>query len=119
MRPDGLSHPAADAIAHHGLTHCAGDRKADPRSCGLGRPQAKCREERARKSDAVIVDSSEFLWTQQADTFRETCDGNYLSELTVSFFLPRARRRARTARPFFVAMRVRKPWVFARWRLLG
>src|SRR5262245_6512185 len=43
----------------------------------------------------------------------------YLSSLTVSFFLPRARRRASTARPFLVDMRVRKPCVLARLRLFG
>jgi hypothetical protein len=37
----------------------------------------------------------------------------------VSFLRPRARRRARTARPFLVAIRLRNPCVFARWRLLG
>jgi hypothetical protein len=39
---------------------------------------------------------------------------NYLSELTVSFLRPRARRLAKTARPFLVSMRLRKPWVLAR-----
>jgi hypothetical protein len=39
------------------------------------------------------------------------------SSLTVSFFRPRARRRARTLRPFFVAMRARNPCVFRRFRL--
>jgi len=38
----------------------------------------------------------------------------YLSELTVSFLRPRARRRANTARPFFVSIRERNPCVFAR-----
>ena len=33
----------------------------------------------------------------------------YLSELTVSFLRPRARRRASTARPFLVSMRERNP----------
>jgi hypothetical protein len=37
----------------------------------------------------------------------------------VSFFRPRARRRASTARPFLVSMRLRNPCVFARWRLFG
>jgi hypothetical protein len=37
----------------------------------------------------------------------------------VSFLRPRARLRARTARPFLVAMRLRNPCVFARWRLFG
>lgn len=39
---------------------------------------------------------------------------NYLSELTVSFLRPRARRRDSTARPFFVSIRERNPCVFAR-----
>ena len=43
----------------------------------------------------------------------------YLSELTVSFLRPLARRRDRTARPFLVSIRVRKPCVLARWRLFG
>ena len=44
---------------------------------------------------------------------------DYLSSLTVSFLRPAARRRASTARPFLVSMRLRKPCVFARWRLFG
>lgn len=44
---------------------------------------------------------------------------HYLSELTVSFLRPRARRRDSTARPSWVFMRVRKPCVLARRRLLG
>jgi len=43
----------------------------------------------------------------------------YRSSLTVSFFLPRARRRARTFRPVFVAMRARNPCVFFRFLLCG
>ena len=62
----------------------------------------------------LVVDSSEIFRTQEADTFRKTRDGNYLSELTVSFLRPLARRRERTARPFLVSMRLRNPWVFAR-----
>ena len=38
---------------------------------------------------------------------------------TVSCARPRARRRARTLRPFLVAIRARKPCTFARWRFLG
>lgn len=39
--------------------------------------------------------------------------------VTVRFFLPFARRRARTRRPFLVAMRERKPCLLARLRRLG
>src|ERR1019366_778362 len=44
---------------------------------------------------------------------------DYLSELTVSFLRPWARRREITARPSAVFIRERKPCVLARWRLLG
>ncbi len=44
---------------------------------------------------------------------------DYRSSLMVSFLRPRALRRARTFRPFFVAMRARKPWVFFRFLLWG
>ena len=39
--------------------------------------------------------------------------------LTVRRLRPLARRRFRTVRPFFVAMRTRKPWVRLRRRRLG
>jgi len=38
---------------------------------------------------------------------------------TVSFFLPFARLRLRTARPPLVFIRARKPWDFALLRFLG
>ena len=43
----------------------------------------------------------------------------YLSLLTESFFLPAARRRLITFRPFFVAIRARNPWVFFLFLLCG
>ena len=54
-----------------------------------------------------------------AGHFWENLVSGYLSELTLSFLRPAARRRERTARPSAVFMRVRKPWVFARRRLFG
>jgi len=116
----GLPDPAPDTVTEHRLPERARRREADVRTVHLRFPHAECREERAGVLDAAIVDSAEILGTQQTDTFRKTSDlERYLSELTVSFLRPRARRRARTARPFFVSMRERKPCVFARWRLLG
>ena len=44
---------------------------------------------------------------------------NYRSSLTVNLCRPRARRRATTFRPFFVAIRARNPCVFFRLRLCG
>jgi len=117
---DGLTDTPPDAVAEHRLPERARRREADVRTVRLRFPQAESRKERADVLDAAIVDSAKILGTQQTDTFRKTSDlERYLSELTVSFLRPRARRRARTARPFFVSMRERKPCVFARWRLLG
>jgi hypothetical protein len=74
---------------------------------------------------AFIVDPAEVLGAEQTYAFGKalitTRDdfGNYLSELTVSFLRPRARRREITARPSAVFMRVRKPCFLARFRLFG
>ena len=43
----------------------------------------------------------------------------WCSSLTVSFLRPCARREAKTRRPFFVAIRARKPCLFTRRRLWG
>ena len=43
----------------------------------------------------------------------------WCSSLTVNFLRPLARREANTRRPFFVAMRSRKPCLFTRRRLWG
>ena len=81
------------------------------------------RRQKAAKSGPGCRTPSSYTRRKSCGRRRRTRFGkpamDYLSELTVSFFRPRARRRARTARPFFVSMRLRKPWVFARWRLFG
>jgi hypothetical protein len=43
----------------------------------------------------------------------------YRSSATVSRFRPFARRRLRTIRPFFVAIRTKKPWAFFRLLVFG
>jgi hypothetical protein len=110
---------ALDAVPYNGLAHGSRHRKANVRTASLGFPYAERRKKRIRVTGSLVIDSSEILRTQQADTFRETSDGGYLSELTVSFLRPRARRRDNTARPFLVSMRLRKPWVLARRLRLG
>ena len=108
-----------DAIAHHCFADRARHGEANMRTCRFGFPDAESREQRTRDAGTVVVNPSEVLRSKQADTFRKPWDGYYLSSLTVSFLRPAARRRERTARPFLVSMRERKPWVFARWRLFG
>jgi len=67
----------------------------------------------------LIVNLSEIAGSKQPDTFGKAWDPGYLSELTVSFLRPCARRREITACPSAVFMRVRKPCVLARRRLFG
>ena len=87
---------------------------------------------------AVVVHFTEIAGSEKPDTFGKAGFGlaglistrpsrrfavvrypDYLSELTVSFLRPCARRRERTARPSAVFMRFRKPCVLARRRLFG
>ena len=119
-----LANPSLNAISHHGFAECAGAGETNMRSLGLRFPDTECGKEGPGEPGSLVVDSAEIFGTQQTDTFRKTTfwqtrDGDYLSSLTVSLWRPRARRRARTARPFLVSMRVRNPCVLARWRLFG
>ena len=109
MKADGLAEAPLDTVSHHGFTEGARGCKADVRAIGLSFANAKRREVRSRITGTVVVNSPEIFGSQKADTFRKTRDGNYLSELTVSFLRPRARRRDSTAWPFLVSIRVRKP----------
>ena len=119
MKAYGLPDTPLDTVAHHSLTDGARQSKADVGTIRLRFPKAESGEQGAGKAGPLVVNSPEILRSQQTDTFRKTRDGNYLSELTVSFLRPRARRRASTARPFLVSIRERNPCVFARWRLFG
>jgi hypothetical protein len=116
---DGLPAAPLDAVAHDCFADGARDCKADMRPIGLVFANAKSGEEGSGEPGTLVINSSEVFGSQQTDTFRKTRDGYYLSELTVSFLRPRARRRARTARPFLVSIRERNPCVLARWRLFG
>jgi hypothetical protein len=126
MQADGFAHTPPDTVAHHRLAEGARRRETDARSARLRLPDAERRKKGARKAGTPIVDPAEIRGSQQTNTFREAlleaflgARDAYLSELTVSLWRPRARRRDRTARPFLVSMRVRNPCVFARRRLFG
>ena len=112
--PHRLPDTPPDAIPDDRLADGTRDREADSRPVRIGLADGERSEEWPRVPGALVVYSSKILGAQQTDTFRKTCDGSYLSELTVSLCRPRARRRDKTARPFFVSIRERKPWVFAR-----
>ena len=122
MKPHGFAHTPPDAVAHHRLTEGARRGETDLRTASLRLPHTERREEGARKAGTPVVYSAEIRGSQQTNAFREAflkARDAYLSELTVSLWRPRARRRARTARPFLVSMRERNPCVFARRRLFG
>src|SRR5260370_37970593 len=82
------------------------------------------RTQNAANKGPANRDPSSYTLRKSLERSRRTRFGKpemeyYLSELTVSFLRPRARRRARTARPFLVSIRERNPCVLARWRLFG
>ena len=109
-----LPDPSLDAVSHHGFAEGARAGEADMRPLWQSFLDTKCRKQGPGEPGTLVINPAEVFGTQQTDTFRETRDGDYLSELTVSFLRPRARRRARTARPFLVSIRERNPCVLAR-----
>lgn len=109
-----LPDPPLDAVSHHGFAEGARAGEADMGAVRLRLADTKCRKQGPREPGTLVIYPAEVFGTQQTDTFRKTRDGDYLSELTVSFLRPRARRRARTARPFLVSIRERNPCVLAR-----
>src|SRR5580658_9715453 len=122
MQAYGFTHTPPDTVAHHRLAEGARRGETDARSVRLRLPHAERRKKGARKAGTPIVDSAEIRGSQQTNTFRKALrEGRdaYLSELTVSLWRPRARRRASTARPFLVSMRVRNPCVFEIGRASG
>ena len=110
----GLADPSLDAVSHHGFAEGAWAGETDMRPLRKRFADAESGKQGPGEPGTLVINSAEVFGTQQTDTFRKTRDGDYLSELTVSFLRPRARRRARTARPFLVSMRVRNPCVLAR-----
>ena len=75
MQADGLADTPLDAVADHGFAEGAGCSEADMRPVGLRFADAERREERARDTGALIVNSSEVFRPQQTNTFRKSRDG--------------------------------------------
>jgi hypothetical protein len=114
VEADSLPDAPFDAITHHGFADRARKGEADVGTGGFVFAHTKRREERSGDANPLVVNPSKILGSENANTFGKAWDENYLSSLTVSFLRPAARRRERTARPFLVSMRERKPCVFAR-----
>ena len=71
----GFPHAPPYAIAHHGLADSAWNSEADARAIAPRLADAERRKERSGMTAALVVDSSEIMGTQQANTFRKTSDG--------------------------------------------
>jgi len=70
-----LSQAPLDTIAHDGFAERARDGKSDTWADGFGLANTKGSEQGASVPGTLIVNSSEVLRTQKADTFRKTSDG--------------------------------------------
>lgn len=96
----------------------------DPESCRRGRTWSEHereitgRDAVTRVEDPLELDPPSHT-LRFAERVRRHCRQPRQDEETVSRLRPFARRRFSTSRPFFVAIRVRKPCVFLRRRRLG
>ena len=75
VKANGLADTPPDTVAHDGFSERARNGETDMRSVGFGLAKAESREEGIRPADALIIDSSEILRSQETDTFRKTSDG--------------------------------------------
>jgi hypothetical protein len=119
LEAHGFAHSSFESVTHHGFAEGSGRGKADTRSRCSSFHEAEGGKEGTTVARPLIVNFSEIARSKQPDTFGKAWDPGYLSELTVSFLRPCARRREMTACPSAVFMRVRKPCVLARRRLFG
>ena len=75
LKPHGFADTPLDPVAHNGLAERPGCCKSNARSAGFGLAKTERGEKRTGKARSFIIDSSEILRSQQADTFRKTWDG--------------------------------------------
>ena len=118
-RPNGFPDTPLDSVSNHGSAQRARAGKPDLNASFVHYFAGRRPRTAARKTWRHCRRLYGNPWNAGFGRSWESRRCRYLSSLTVSFFLPRARRRASTARPFLVDMRVRKPCVLARFRLFG
>jgi len=75
LKPHGFADTPPDPVAQHGLAERPGGCKSNARSAGIGLAKTERGEKRTGKARSFVIDSSEILRSQQADTFRKTWDG--------------------------------------------
>jgi hypothetical protein len=75
LKPHGFADTPLDPVAHNGLAERPGGCKSNARPAGFGLAKTERGEKRTGKARSFVIDSSEILRSQQADTFRKTWDG--------------------------------------------
>jgi hypothetical protein len=75
LKPHGFADTPLDPVARHGFAERPGGCKSNTRSGGFGLAKTERGEKRTGKARSFVIDSSEILRSQQADTFRKTWDG--------------------------------------------
>jgi hypothetical protein len=72
VKADGLANAPLDTVAHHGFSQRAGNRETHARPASSGLKQAESHKKRACKPGSFVINPSEILRSQQADTFWKT-----------------------------------------------
>jgi hypothetical protein len=75
LKPHGFADAPLDPVPRHGLAERPGRCESNARSAGFGFAKAERGKNRTGKSRSFVINSSEILRSQQADTFRKTWDG--------------------------------------------
>jgi hypothetical protein len=75
LKPHGFADTPLDPVARHGFAERPGGCKSNARSAGFGLAKTERGEKRTGKARSIVIDSSEILRSQQADTFRKAWDG--------------------------------------------
>jgi len=75
LKPHRFADTPPDPVAHHSFAERPRRCKSNARSAGFGLAKTERGEKRTGKARSFVIDSSEILRSQQADTFRKTWDG--------------------------------------------
>lgn len=132
LRSKGLPYDPFDPVAAGSLGHLFGNGNSQPRLGGLSRP-VKYQEVAGVDLFTAAGQENEFTPFEQPVGFGEFAAQRHRPDMpaadadsglaghdqTARRFLPFARRRLITLRPFLVDIRFRNPWVRARRILLG
>jgi hypothetical protein len=121
MTPEDLPSEPLRAIPLNRRTKLAAGGDSQPRyraavRCDKERHEARRNPHASRVRPFEVRSAANSLGRREPERSKH---GFYCSSETVSLLRPLARRRLSTIRPFLVAMRTLKPWVFLRRRVFG